>query len=255
MDRPRMRALIVSDIHSNLQALVAALNGAPQHDAVWNLGDTVGYAANPNEVIDKLQCITGISIRGNHDRACATPACNDDFSPVADRAVQWTRTVLTNDHHRWLERLPSGPLSPGAAEVSCVHGSPIHEDEYVVSAHEAILALHAARARITFFGHTHLQMGFASDGEEIYTLEPLYSSDDDADEYELPLRPGFRYLLNPGSIGQPRDGDWRAAFATFDEGQSLFTWHRAPYDVSKAQETIRRAGLPDFLADRLRAGR
>ena len=100
MDRLRMRALILSDIHSNLQALEAALDGAPQHDAVWNLGDTVGYAANPNEVIDRLQSTRGISIRGNHDRACATLTLNNDFSPIADRAVQWTRSVLTDDHHR-----------------------------------------------------------------------------------------------------------------------------------------------------------
>lgn len=250
-----MRALVVSDIHSNLQALDAVFQVAPEYDAVWNLGDTVGYAANPNEVIDRLRSTTGISIRGNHDRACVSRSENEDFSPIADRAVQWTRTVLTREHHRWLEGRPPGPLSPSAADVSCVHGSPVNEDEYVVSSNDAILALHAAKARITFFGHTHLQMGFASDGEEIYTLEPVYSSDDDADDYELPLRPGFRYLINPGSVGQPRDGDWRAAFATYDEGQSLFTWHRAPYDVTKTQNAIRRAGLPDFLADRLRAGR
>ena len=250
-----MRALIVSDIHSNLQALEAVLQGAPQHDVIWNLGDTVGYAANPNEVIDTLQFTRSISIRGNHDRACAAPAEDDDFSPIAELAAQWTRSVLTNDHHRWLELLPAGPLSPGAIDVSCVHGSPIHEDEYVISASEAIHALHAARARITFFGHTHMQMGFANDGEEVYMLEPLYSSNDDADDYELPLRPGFRYLLNPGSVGQPRDGDWRAAFAIYDEGQSLFTWHRTPYNVARTQKAIRGAGLPDFLADRLRAGR
>lgn len=250
-----MRALIVSDIHSNLQALLAVLQGAPQHDVVWNLGDTVGYAANPNEVIDTLQSANVVSIRGNHDRACVSHSDYDDFSPIAARAVEWTRSVLTPEHHRWIERLPLGPLAPGAAEASCVHGSPMDEDEYVVSSNDAIVALHAARTRITFFGHTHMQMGFASDGEDIYTLEPLYSSDDAADEYELSLRPGFRYLLNPGSIGQPRDGDWRAAFAIYDEGQSLFTWQRAPYDVAKTQEIIRRVGLPDFLADRLRAGR
>ena len=250
-----MRALILSDIHSNLEALHAVLESAPAHDEVWNLGDTVGYAASPNEVIDRLQAIRGTTIRGNHDRACASSAANDDFSSIADRAVQWTRRVLTENHHRWLQCLPRGPLSPGAAEVSCVHGSPIHEDEYLLSADEAILALQDAQARITFFGHTHMQMGFAGDGEDIYTMEPIYSSDHDPDEYELPLRSGFRYLLNPGSVGQPRDGDWRAAFAIYDEGQSLFTWHRVPYDVAQTQKSIRRAGLPDFLADRLSLGR
>ena len=250
-----MRALILSDIHSNLEALQAVLEAAPAHDEVWNLGDVVGYGANPNEVIDRVRAVRAISIRGNHDRACASTAASEDFSSVADRAVQWTRRALTEDHHRWLLRLPVGPQSPGPPEVSCVHGSPIHEDEYLFSSDEAVLALQAASARITFFGHTHMQMGFAGDGHDLYTLEPLYSSDDDPDEYELPLRSGFRYLLNPGSVGQPRDGDWRAAFALYDEGQSLLTWHRVPYDVDRAQDSIRRAALPDFLADRLSLGR
>jgi diadenosine tetraphosphatase ApaH/serine/threonine PP2A family protein phosphatase len=251
----RMRALIISDIHSNLEALNAVLATAPDHNVVWNLGDTVGYAANPNEVIYKLRQVKGISIRGNHDRACAGLGDNDDFSPIADCAVQWTRGVVTREHVRWLECLPEGPVSPGAADVSCVHGSPAGEDEYLFSADDALLAFQAGGARITFFGHTHQQVGFATDGEDLFRLEPLYSTDDAADEYELPLRRGFRYLLNPGSAGQPRDGDWRAAFAVYDEDRALFTWHRAPYDVSKTQDRIRRAGLPNFLADRLRAGR
>src|SRR3954470_8603051 len=101
-----MRALIISDIHANLEALDAVLAVAPQHDVVWNLGDTVGYAANPNEVIHRIQKIGNISIRGNHDRACASADENDDFSPIADRAVQWTRSVLSPENFRWLERLP-----------------------------------------------------------------------------------------------------------------------------------------------------
>ena len=250
-----MRVLIISDIHSNLEALDAVLAAAPEHHAIWNLGDTVGYAANPNEVIEKLQRVEGISIRGNHDRACTSGTDNDDFSPIADQAVQWTRGVLTREHSRWLELLPLGPVSPCTSDVSCVHGSPVHEDEYLFSPDDALLAFQAADARITFFGHTHQQVGFATDGEDLYRVEPLFSTDDDADEFELPLRRGFRYLLNPGSAGQPRDGDWRAAYALYDEDRAVFTWHRAPYDISRTQQSIRRAGLPDFLADRLRAGR
>ena len=250
-----MRVLIISDIHSNLEALEAVLAAAPEYDAVWNLGDTVGYAANPNEVIEKMQHLEAMSIRGNHDRACTGLAHSDDFSPIADCAVQWTRGVLTREHSRWLERLLLGPVSPNGPDTSCVHGSPVHEDEYLFSADDALLAFRAAPARVTFFGHTHQQGGFATDGKDLYTLGPLYSTDDDEDEYELPLRRGFRYLLNPGSAGQPRDGDWRAAFAIYDEERKLFTWHRAPYDVSKTQDRIRDAGLPDFLAIRLRAGR
>ena len=128
--------------------------------------------------------------------------------------------------------------------MSCVHGSPVHEDEYLVSTDDAGVAFQAACERITFFGHTHMQVGFASDGEELFTLEPLYSSDEDADEYELPLRRGIRYLLNPGSAGQPRDGDWRAAFAIYDEDRALFTWHRAPYDVSKPRRAFAAPASP-----------
>lgn len=250
-----MRALIVSDIHSNLEALEGVLSAAPEHDAVWNLGDSVGYAANPNEVIERLRSLRGFSIRGNHDRACTSLGENEDFSPIADCAVKWTRSVLTPERLGWLENLPAGPLSPDGDEVSCVHGSPVHEDEYLVSTDDAVLAFRAAAGRITFFGHTHMQIGFAHDGEQVHTVEPLYNSDDEADEYELPLRSGFQYLLNPGSLGQPRDGDWRAAYAMYDDERELFTWHRAPYDIGKTQRSIRRAGLPDFLADRLRLGR
>ena len=249
-----MRALIISDIHSNLEALNAVLATAPAHDAVWNLGDTVGYAANPNEVIDKVRTLGGINIRGNHDRACSNLEDMDDFSPIADVAAHWTSGVLTQNSRQWLEGLPAGPISPGE-ELSCVHGSPIDEDEYLMTRDDAFVALQATPARVTFFGHTHRQIGFASDGEQIFALEPLYSSDDGSDKYELRLRGGLRYLLNPGSVGQPRDGDWRAAFAVYDQGLSLFTWVRLPYDVLKTQQSIRRAGLPDFLADRLYQGR
>lgn len=250
-----MRALIISDIHSNLEALDAVLVAAPACDTVWNLGDTVGYAANPNEVIDKVRKLAGLSIRGNHDRACCCSDEMEDFSPIADRAVQWTRGVLTTKNRDWLEKLPPGPLSPRDSDLSCVHGSPLDEDEYLADEDDAALALDVAAARITFFGHTHKQVGFATDGEQVFTLRPLYSSDDDADEYELVLRPGLRYLLNPGSAGQPRDGDWRAAYAVYDEDRSMFTWRRAPYDFAQTQESIRRARLPDFLAERLSVGR
>ena len=249
-----MRALIISDIHSNLEALNAVLAAAPAHDAVWNLGDIVGYAANPNQVIDKVRTLPGIIIRGNHDRACSNLDEMEDFSPIADIAAHWTSSVLTKQNREWLQVLPSGPISP-VQEISCVHGSPIDEDEYLMNTDDAAVALQASAARITFFGHTHKQIGFAFDGEQIVPLEPLYSSDDGSDEYELPLRSGLRYLLNPGSVGQPRDGDWRAAFALYDQARALFTWRRLPYDVAKTQGRIRRAGLPDFLADRLHQGR
>jgi len=250
-----MRALIISDIHSNIEALRAVLAAAPAHDSVWNLGDIVGYAANPNEVIDVVQKLAAVSIRGNHDRACTSTAALEDFSPIADRAVQWTRGVLTREHQSWLADLPAGPLSPNGAEVSCVHGSPIDEDEYLVCTDDAVPALRAARARVTFFGHTHRQVGFAGNGEDTFSLGPIYSNDDEADQYELPLRGGFHYLLNPGSVGQPRDGDWRAAFALYDTDANVVHFHRTPYNLKDAQDRIFAAKLPSRLATRLAAGR
>jgi diadenosine tetraphosphatase ApaH/serine/threonine PP2A family protein phosphatase len=250
-----MRALILSDIHSNLEALTAVLSAAPAHDAVWNLGDVVGYGANPNEVIERVRGLGHTFVRGNHDKACSGLTGVEDFNPIASRAAKWTQFVLTEEHTDWLRHLSAGPVMPDGPQVSCVHGSLIDEDEYVLTVRDAWRPLSEALTRINFFGHTHLQGGFATDGEEWFRLTPQYSSRDGAEEYELPLRDGARYLLNPGSVGQPRDGDWRAAFAIYDDAAMLLTFYRVPYDVRLAQQRILRAGLPDRLAARLREGR
>ena len=250
-----MRALILSDIHANLEALQAILAAAPSHDVVWNLGDLVGYGANPNEVIDESRRMGTVFVRGNHDRACSGLGGIEDFNPVAQQAARWTECVLTGDHREWLRHLAAGPIMPDGPQVSCVHGSPIDEDEYIVTVRDAWPSLHETNTRLTFFGHTHVQGGFATNDEEWFRLTPRYHTHDEAEEFELPLREGARYLLNPGSAGQPRDGDWRAAFAIYDDAQMLLTWCRVPYDLQRAQEQIVRAGLPDRLALRLRDGR
>lgn len=250
-----MRALLISDIHANLEALEAVLAAAPAHDVVWNLGDVVGYGGNPNEVIDQARGLGNIFVRGNHDRACCGLGGAEDFNPIAQAACRWTECVLSDEHREWLRRLAAGPISPDGPQVSCVHGSPIDEDEYIVTVRDAWPSLIATDKRITFFGHTHMQGGFATNGDEWFRLAPHYSTKDEAEEYELPLRDGARYLLNPGSVGQPRDGDWRAAFALYDDQQMLLTWHRVPYDVDEAQQSIVRAGLPNRLASRLKEGR
>jgi diadenosine tetraphosphatase ApaH/serine/threonine PP2A family protein phosphatase len=250
-----MRALIFSDIHANLEAFDAALHAAPAHDVVWNLGDVVGYGANPNEVIDRVRELGSVFVRGNHDRACCGLTGLEDFNPIASRAARWTQCVLTGEHTEWLRHLASGPIMPDGPQVSCVHGSLIDEDEYVLTLRDAWRPLKEAQTRINFFGHTHVQGGFATNGEEWFRLTPQYRSRDEAEEYELPLRENARYLLNPGSVGQPRDGDWRAAFALYDDAAMTVTFHRIPYDVREAQARILRAGLPDRLATRLREGR
>jgi diadenosine tetraphosphatase ApaH/serine/threonine PP2A family protein phosphatase len=250
-----MRALVISDVHANLQALEAVLQAAPTWDEVWNLGDVVGYGANPNEVAQRAQSLGGASVRGNHDRACTGLADLEDFSEAAAEAARWTQSILTGGNRSWLAGLPRGPLPRRDLPVQLVHGSPFDEDEYVVSGDRAHTLLVNAGAKITFFGHTHVQVGFATNGDEDFHLTPLYSSASGADSFEFPVRRGAQYLLNPGSVGQPRDRDWRAAFAVYDDVREAFTWHRVPYDVAEAQRRIRRAGLPEFLAARLAIGR
>jgi diadenosine tetraphosphatase ApaH/serine/threonine PP2A family protein phosphatase len=250
-----MRVLIVSDIHANIEALEAVFAAAPAHDAVWNLGDLVGYGANPNEVIDASRHAGSVFVRGNHDRACSGLGGIEEFNPIAQRAARWTEYVLTDEHRDWLRALAVGPIHPDGPQVSCVHGSPGDEDEYIVTVRDAWPTLHDAGTRLTFFGHTHIQGGFATNDAEWFKLSPEYSSSQDAEEYELRLRDGARYLINPGSVGQPRDGDWRAAFLLYDDAEKLVTWYRVPYDVREAQDRIVAAGLPDRLAWRLRDGR
>jgi diadenosine tetraphosphatase ApaH/serine/threonine PP2A family protein phosphatase len=265
-----MRALILSDIHANLDALEAVLAAAPPHDTVWNLGDSVGYGANPNEVIDRVRALGVVFVRGNHDRACCGLLSLEDFNPIASRAAQWTQSNLTEEHTEWLRALAHGPLDPslGSADgsatnghapngsaVSLMHGSPLDEDEYVLSMRDAWEPLHATGARINFFGHTHLQGGFGADGETIFRLSPFYNTRNAAEEYVVELRAGARFLINPGSVGQPRDHDWRAACGLYDDERNTMSFLRVPYDVRAAQVKIIRAGLPDRLAFRLREGR
>ena len=163
--------------------------------------------------------------------------------------------MLSEENARWLSRLPRGPVRPIWRRVTCVHGSPRDEDEYVLSKSAASNAFRATRARIILCGHSHGQFGIVSNRRGLAILKPTFQSSDGAAHFELRLRQSERYLLNPGSVGQPRDRDWRAAFAVYDDAQSLFTWHRVPYKLRTAQRRIRRAGLPETLATRLRVGR
>jgi predicted phosphodiesterase len=249
-----MRALLISDIHANIDALEAVLEAAPANDVVWNLGDVVGYGAAPNEVIDRVQELGETFVRGNHDRACSGQLSLDDFNPVASRAARWTREVLTPEHIDWLQHLARGPITPDGPQVSCMHGSYLDEDEYLLSVRDA-LQLKQVETRINFFGHTHVQGGFATSGDEWFKLDPIYRADDEPDVSELKLMPGARYFINPGSVGQPRDNDRRAAFALYDDQSMTVYFHRVPYDFRLAQMRIMRAGLPDQLAVRLGFGR
>lgn len=253
-----MRSLVISDIHANLQALQAVLASAPDYDVIWNLGDIVGYGANPNEVVETVRNLGGVVVRGNHDRACSGIMKFYEFrnlSLLASTAAVWTQGILTKENKDWLAKLPRGPILAIPRKVRCVHGSPQNEDEYVFFREDARTALSRSRARITFCGHTHWQVGWSLDGQELTPLKPEYQSSTSAEQFEVPLHKKHRYLINPGSVGQPRDGDWRAAFAIYDEGRSLLTWYRVPYNLQAAQGTIQRAKLPEVLATRLRDGK
>ncbi|HZW93408.1 MAG TPA: metallophosphoesterase family protein [Candidatus Eremiobacteraceae bacterium] len=251
-----MRILLLSDIHANLEALEACLAAAPPHDLVANLGDVVGYGASPNEVVDRSRELGRIFVRGNHDKAATGLLALDDFNPMAAAAAMWTRDQLTAEHHEWLHALPQGPLElEGFPEVQLVHGSPEDEDTYVVSIGDALIPLLADPMPLTFFGHTHLQGGFFANGNSADGFRPEYRTVGQAESVSLHLKPNTRYMINPGSVGQPRDGDWRAAFALFDTDAQIVHFHRTPYNLKSAQDRIFGANLPPRLATRLAAGR
>jgi diadenosine tetraphosphatase ApaH/serine/threonine PP2A family protein phosphatase len=251
-----LRILLLSDIHANLEALEACLAGAPEHDFVANLGDIVGYGASPNEVIERSQKLGEIFVRGNHDKAATGLLELDDFNPLAAAAAMWTRERLTPEHHDWLRHLPQGPLPlEGFPQAHLVHGSPADEDVYIVSIGDALVPLLADPTPLTFFGHTHLQGGFFANGDSADGFRPEYASVGNHETVALQLKPGTRYMINPGSVGQPRDGDWRAAFALFDTEAQVIHYHRTPYNLKTAQDRILAAGLPPRLATRLAAGR
>lgn len=250
-----MRILILSDIHANLEALEACLAAAPPHDRVFNLGDIVGYGANPNEVTERSRELGTVFVRGNHDKACSGVTSLDDFNPIAGLAVLWTQERLKPENLSFLRDLPSGPISP-VEGVQCVHGSPRDEDEYVLMRRDAYSILGRAAAPVTFFGHTHVQGGFWIDDEtdEEGGMELRFSSRTGLQQLTVELRETGKYMINPGSIGQPRDGDPRAAFLVYDTEKREVTFFRVPYDISAAQEKIFAAGLPERLAIRLEEG-
>lgn len=251
-----MRILILSDIHANLQALEASLEAAPAHDLVVNLGDVVGYGANPNEVVKISRSLGSTFVRGNHDKAASGISDARDFNPIAAAAIRWTRENLSAENLAWLKDLPQGPVQvEGVTEIQLVHGSARDEDEYVMYEQDAHAVLETLRVTATFFGHTHVQGAFAGNDGGAQLISPLYRDARKIETFEFELQSGKKYLINPGSVGQPRDGDWRAAFLVFDSTSRVATFFRVPYDVKSAQRNILAAKLPERLAARLAEGR
>ena len=251
-----MRALVLSDIHANLEALNAVLAAAGKWDALWNLGDMVGYGASPNEVLDLVRPLSTLVVRGNHDRVCSGLTSALAFNPVARAAAKWTLEELSPENLAWLRAVPQGPLRPEEdAHVTLAHGSPLNEDQYIHTMRDAWAPLQQMATAITFFGHTHVQGGFSQKDHDWHELRPRFRSRNDIDTWTLPIPPGTRHLINPGAVGQPRDYDWRAAFAIYDSDAAEITYYRVPYDLNRAQGRILMARLPERLAARLREGR
>jgi predicted phosphodiesterase len=249
-----MRILVLSDLHANATALNAALAAAQgRWEQIVCLGDVVGYGPDPNEVTSKIRQLGAQTIRGNHDKAATGLMPTDDFNPVAKAAVDWTRSQLSPDNLKWLTDLPHGPLE--VSGIALVHGALQDEDEYVFTPEQALEGLLDSAAVVTFFGHTHHQGGFsysnAGNQLEMLNLRPRFSESFTA----LRLSEGSRYLLNPGSIGQPRDGDSRAGFAIADLEHSVVEFWRVPYDIADVQSRMRAARLPEALVQRLSLGR
>ena len=235
--------LVLSDIHANLEALEAVLADAKVPSArVLCLGDLVGYGADPNAVVDWVREHNVVTVRGNHDRAAAGEGF-EDFSPAARAALQWTQRVLSPANREFLGRLPWGPVS--YQDFDLIHGSPVDEDEYLITVADAAAARDRLRTQLTFFGHTHRQGGFLLARRETSLIRP---------ELRLAIEAHYTYLVNPGSVGQPRDSDPRAAYVFYWPAERAVEFRRTDYDVDRAAAKIRAAGLPDSLALRLSAG-
>jgi predicted phosphodiesterase len=246
-----MRYLILSDLHSNDEALSAVLARVrrKKFERVVVLGDFVGYGANPNQVIDRIRKIKRrkVMIRGNHDKFVSGLDSGDLFNPIARAAARWTAEKLTPPNRKFLETLPVGPTSVDGGFLIC-HGSPRDEDAYIFSDRDAFFNFREYDATVCFFGHTHIP--------SVFTLEPhgIRVEVVVGARARLKLQYERRYLINPGSVGQPRDRNPAAAYAIFDSTERVIHFDRVPYDAAKAREKIHRAGLPRMLGDRLLVG-
>ena len=247
-----MRYLILSDIHANWEALQAVAEAASSdgYDEILCCGDIVGYGADPNPCVDWVRRNAKITVRGNHDKVAVGLEDLEWFNPAAQASAQWTSEALSAENQAWLQALPRGPIP--VTDFQILHGSPADEDEYVIQLAEAAVAGPYLDTRVSFFGHTHIQGGFLYQRGVPRRIQPVGAG---KDRLEYELDPDLFYLINPGSIGQPRDRDPRAAWAIYIPEARLVIYRRTTYDVRSAQHKIIAARLPNILAHRLAAGR
>lgn len=248
-----MRYLILSDIHSNIEAFEACMERAKDagYDSVLCCGDIVGYGPNPVEAIDAIRALGATTIRGNHDRVASGLDEAAQFNPHARRAVYWTREVLPESHREYLINLPVGPLTV-TDQAQLVHGAVTHEDDYIFTEADAEENFQLAEKPLTFFGHSHFPVVFVRDSAGRPSLANSYEFDE---FIAVKCEPDKKMLVNPGSVGQPRDGDSRASFAIWDQDRKRIEFYRVEYEVGLTQEKMRGVQLPPYLIDRLAHGR
>lgn len=247
-----MRYLILSDMHGNSDALSAVLRRVrrKRFDAALVLGDLVGYGAAPNQVVDALRRLPwpAFFVRGNHDKVVAGLEDGANFNTAALAAARWTAEHLTPANLRFVRELPRGPRLTDDGVAFC-HGSPLDEDHYVFSALDALeIFVHFPVPQVIFFGHTHLPSQLVQSPVDLRATLLRGPSG------MVTIEPGYRYLFNPGAVGQPRDRDPRASYMTYDSEARVMRWQRVEYAVERAQERIVRAKLPRNLAERLAVG-
>lgn len=248
------RTLIISDVHANLVALEAVLRdaeGGGPTDAVWSLGDCVGYGPQPGECIARLKGFDATMVAGNHERAATGAIGTEDFNPDAAAAAEWTKARLNSYEKSFLDALPE-VIAPASDDFTLVHGTlrwPIWE--YLSSPEAAIGHLALQETPFGLVGHTHVPMlvledRTSFDGCQLFRL---------ADGEKIDLDPNIRMVVNPGSVGQPRDGDPRASYAIYDTEANSITLRRVEYAIDETQKLMAEAGLPRWLIERLSAGR
>jgi predicted phosphodiesterase len=241
-----MKVLIISDVHANLTALEAVLQAAGEVDAVWCLGDLVGYGPDPNECVERISWLPNLlCVKGNHDDAVAGEGDVEFFNDEAGASIMITRKLITPDNLHYLQQLPEVITTDFA---TLVHGSPRHPIwEYILDSHSAAINFSSFSTTLALVGHTHLPVAFVLDenGEKIL---------------RRPVKPGMTFavkmksIVNPGSVGQPRDFDPRASYVALDTETMNLENHRVQYDFSAVQERIRKLGMPEKHALRLSEG-
>ncbi len=245
-----MRYLVFTDIHGNLEALLAVLKFVMKKriDHYLFLGDLVGYGASPNEVVQKLAALKPMSlVRGNHDKAVCGLDSVQTFNPIAASAIYWTKSRITKKNFDYLYKIKKSPDVVHETITLC-HGAPFDEDYYIFGEFDAAEAFSYFQTPVCFFGHTHFPFIYA---EKDQIVEGTFL---EGRSNEIKLEKGVRYLINPGSVGQPRDRNPMAAFAIYDADARTVKFYRVEYEIAEAQRKILEQNLPSALAERLTLG-